>query len=186
MRPAGKQNVVSHIVAAHELSQRRACWLDCLNLATWQHKSLKRMMLDLCERIIEMAGEHCLHSYWLLHILLRREGRQVNHKTVHWIYREEGLQVRKRKRKRIGPADREPVELPERVNEHWSMDFMSDVLSSGTRFRTLNIVDEFSRECPAIEVDTSLPGTQVIRVLERLNETTGLRPRPSSSTTAPN
>ena len=90
------------------------------------------------------------------------------------------------RRKRIGPADRQPVELPERVNERWSMDFMSDVLSSGTRFRTLNIDDEFSRECPAIEVDTLLPGTQVIRVLERLKEMRGLRPTPSSSTTHPN
>ena len=69
--------------------------------------------------------------------------------------------MRKRKNKRIGPADRQPVELPERVNERWSMDFMSDVLSSGTLFRILNIVADFSRECPAIEVDTSLPGTQV-------------------------
>ena len=102
MRPAGKRNVVSHIVAAHEMSQRRACWLDVLNLSTWQYKPLKRMMLDLCERIIEMAGEHCRYSYWLLHILLRREGRQVNHKTVHRIYREEGLQVRKRKKEAIG------------------------------------------------------------------------------------
>ena len=144
----------------------------------------KRMTLDLRERIIELAGErHRFDSYRRLHILLRREG-WFNHKTVHWIYREEGLQARKRKRKRIGPADRQPIELPERVNERWSMDFMSDVLSSGTRFRTLNIVDEFSRECPAIEVDTSLPGTQVVRVLERLNRE-GC-PRPSSSTTDPN
>ncbi len=57
MRPAGKRNVVSHIVAAHELSQRRACWLDVLNLSTWQYKPLKRMMLDLRERIIEMVSE---------------------------------------------------------------------------------------------------------------------------------
>ena len=142
-------------------------------------------MLDLRERIIEMAGECRRFGYRRLHILLRREGWQVNHKTVHRIYREEGLQVRKYKKKRIGPADRQPVELPERVNERWSMDFMSDVLSSGTRFRTLNIVDEFSRECPAIEVDTSLSGTQVVRVLEHLKETRGC-PRTSLSTPDPN
>ena len=82
--------------------------------------------------------------------------------------------MRKRKRKRIGPADRQPVELPERGNERWSVDFMSDVLSSGTRFRTLNIVDDFSRECPAIKVDMSLPGRRVVGVLERLKETRGL------------
>ena len=102
VRPAGKQNVLSHMVALHELSQLRACWLAGLNLATWQYKPLKRMMLDLRERIIEMAGERRRFDYRRLHILLRRESRQVNHKTVHRIYREEGLQVRRRKKKAIG------------------------------------------------------------------------------------
>ena len=102
VRPAGKQNDVSHMVAAHELSQRRACWLAGLNLSTWQYKSLKRMMLDLRERIIEIAGKRRRFGYRRLHILLRREGRQVNHKTVHRIYHEEGLQARKCKNKLIG------------------------------------------------------------------------------------
>jgi putative transposase len=93
---------------------------------------------------------------------------------VHRLYREEGLQVRKRKRKRIARADRRPIETPIQVNERWSMDFMSDVLSNGRRFRTLNIVDDHSRECPAIEVDTSLPGVRVVRVLDRLAEIRGL------------
>ena len=74
------------------------------------------------------------------------------------------------KRERIGLADRQPIELPERINERWSMDFVSDVLSNGRRIRTLNIVDDFSRECPAIEVDTSLTGMRVVRVLERLSQ----------------
>ncbi len=78
----------------------------------------------------------------------------VNHKAVHRIYREEGLKVRRRKRKRIGPADRQPIELPEKINVRWSMDFVSDVLSNGNRIRTLYVVDDFSRECPVIEVDT--------------------------------
>ena len=72
------------------------------------------------------------------------------------------------------PDHREPVELPERVNKRWSMDFISDVLSSGTLFRILNIVADFSRECPANEVDTSLLGTRVVRVMEHLMETRGL------------
>ncbi|MCP4602775.1 MAG: transposase [Proteobacteria bacterium] len=123
------------------------------------------------ERIIELAGERRRFGYRRLHILLRREGLSVNHKAVHRIYREEGLQVRRRKRKRIGPTDRQPIELPGRTNERWSMDFVSDVLSNGRRIRTLNIVDDFSRECPAIEVDTSLTGARVVRVLERLSQT---------------
>ena len=94
---------------------------------------------------------------------------------MHRIYREKGLQVRKCKKKRIGPVDhRQPVELPGWVNKRWSMDFMSDVLSSDTLFRILNIFADFSRECPANEVDTSLLDTRVVRVLKHLKKTRGL------------
>ena len=86
------------------------------------------MTLDLRERIIELAAERHRFDYRRLHIPLRRESCEVNHKTVHRIYHEEGLQARKRKRKRIGPAY-QPIELSGRVNERWSMDFMYDVLS---------------------------------------------------------
>jgi len=166
--------VVSHLVSAHGLSQRRACRLASLNLSTWQYNSSSSPRTGLRDRIIDLAGERRRFGYRRLHILLRREGWNVNHKAVHRIYREEGLQVRKRKKKRIGPVDRQPIPLPERSNTRWSMDFMSDALSNGTRFRTLNIVDDFSRECPAIEVDTSLTGTRVVRVLDRLKEARGL------------
>jgi len=162
------------MIAEHGLSQRRACRLADLNLSTWQYKPIRPDDGGLRERIVALAGERRRFGYRRLYILLRREGWRANHKVVHRIYREEGLQVRKRKRKRIGPADRQPIALPGRVNERWSMDFVSDGLSSGTRFRALNIVDDFSRECPAIEVDTSLPGARVVRVLERLSETRGL------------
>lgn len=174
VRPAVKRNAVSLMVSEHGLSQRRACRLAGLNLSTWQYKATKHPVADLRDRIIELAGERRRFGYRRLHILLRREGLIVNHKAVHRIYREEGLQVRKRKRKRIGAVDRQPIMLPEGINERWSMDFVSDGLSNGRRFRTLNIVDDFSRECPVIEVDTSLPGTRVVRVLERLSETRGL------------
>jgi putative transposase len=162
------------MVSAHGLSQRRACRLAGLNLSTWQYAPIRRAVTGLRRRIIELTAERRRFGYRRLHVLLRREGWDVNHKAVHQIYREEGLQVRRRKRKRIGPADWQPIMAPQRVNERWSMDFVSDGLSSGRRFRTLNIVDDFSRECPVIEVDTSLPGTRVVRVLERLSETRGL------------
>jgi transposase InsO family protein len=93
---------------------------------------------------------------------------------VHRIYVEEGLQVRRRKRKRLARALRQAMLVPQAPNQRWSMDFQHDLLATGQRVRTLNIVDDFSRECPAIEVDTSLPGVRVVRVLERLAETRGL------------
>ena len=93
---------------------------------------------------------------------------------MHRIYVEEGLQVRTRKRKRLARVERQPMLVPQAPNQRWSMDFQHDLLATGQRLRTLNIVDDFSRECPAIEVDTSLPGARVVRVLERLAETRGL------------
>ena len=174
MRPAGKRAVVTHLVEAHGLSERRACRLAELNLSTWQYAPRRQEPSELRERLHELAGERRRFGYRRLHVLLRREGWQVNHKAVHRIYVEEGLQVRKRKRKRIARAERQPMLLPEAANERWSMDFQHDMLATGQRFRTLNIVDDFSRECPAIEVDTSLPGTRVVRVLDRLAETRGL------------
>jgi putative transposase len=174
VRPAGKRAVVSHLVAAHGLSERRACRLAELNLSTWQYRGRRKERPGLRERIRELAGLRRRFGYRRIYALLRREGWRVNHKAVHRIYVEEGLQVRKRKRKRISQGERRPMLIPEAANDRWSMDFQHDVLATGQRFRTLNIVDDFSRECPAIEVDTSLPGVRVVRVLERLGESRGL------------
>lgn len=98
----------------------------------------------------------------------------MNHKKVYRIYREENLSVRRTKRKRIKSAQRENVLTPIFPNEQWAMDFMSDSLACGRKIRTLNVVDLFTRECLAIEVDTSLSGLRVTRVLERLLESKGV------------
>ena len=174
VRPAGKRKVVSHLIEAHVFSERRACRLADLNLSTWQYKCRGTERRGLRARIRELAHERRRFGYRRIHALLRREGWGVNHKAVHRIYVEESLQVRKRKRKRISQGERQPLALPRAPGERWSMDFQHDMLASGRRFRTLNIVDDFSRECPAIEVDNSLPGARVVRVLDRLAETCGL------------
>ncbi len=98
----------------------------------------------------------------------------MNHKRVYRLYREEGLTLRRRKRKRIGAAERQPLPVPTRPNERWSLDFVGDAQNDGRRFRSLNIVDDYNRRCLAAEVDTSLPGGRVVRVLERLRELQGL------------
>lgn len=125
-------------------------------------------------RLRALAAERRRFGYRRLEVLLRREGWQVNHKRVYRLYRAEGLTVRRRKRKRIGAAERQPLVLPTRANERWSMDFVSDALSDGRKFRSLNIVDDYNRRCLAVEVDTSLPGGRVVRVLERLRGVEGL------------
>lgn len=106
--------------------------------------------------------------------MLKREGLVVNHKRTERIYRDEKLSLRLKKRKRRPAAARMVLPQPERPNQRWSMDFVHDALWSGRKFRALTIVDDYTRESPAIEVDTSIGGRRVCRVLDRLAESRGL------------
>jgi putative transposase len=146
-----------------------------LSTATWRYQrrtsATNRAVL---ERLQAHAAVRARFGYRRLHILLEREGLVVNHKRVHRIYRAAGLQVRRRHRKRLTRAERVPLPIPSQGMERWSMDFPVDTLADGRGFRTLNIVDDFTRECVAIEVDRSLPGLRVARVLDRLHATIGL------------
>ena len=138
------------------------------------YQSCKRDRGELRVRLRDLAAVRVRYGYRRLHVLLRREGWKANHKLVYRIYKEEGLEVRtKTRRKRISalrvvlPAARMP-------KERWSMDFVSDSLHDGRRFRVLTLVDHFTRESPAIEVGNSIPGKRVVAVLERLARTHGL------------
>jgi putative transposase len=122
---------------------------------------------ELKELLLQLAVERPRYGYRRLHVLVRREGLEVNHKRVYRLYRAEGLAVRRRRRRRL-VRGRVPLPSPAGPNERWSLDFMSDQLADGRVFRTLNVVDDFTRECWAIEVDTSLSGLRVVRTLERL------------------
>ena len=129
----------------------------------------------LMTRLPELAARKPRYGYRRLHLMVVREGHEVNHKRVYRVYTKLGLAVRRKKRKRVAQANRRPKVVPTQANEQWSMDFMSDVLASGRRFRTLNIVDDATRECLAIEVDTSLSGIRVGRVLSEIGH---IRPLP--------
>ena len=156
------------------LSERRACGLVGMGRSSYRYDRQGQDDTEWRGRLRALAVERRRFGYRRLRVLLRREGWAVNHKRVYRLYREEGLGVRRQKRKRIGAAERQPLAIPARPNERWSMDFISDALSEGRKFRSLNIVDEFNRECLAAEVDTSLPSARVVRVLERLRELRGL------------
>ena len=120
-----------------------------------------------------LAARVTRYGYRRLHVVMVRQGWKVNHKRFLRLYRREGLQVRRRAHKRRAVA-RVPLLAAVRINQRWSMDFMRDSLADGRKFRVLNIVDDFSRENPAIEVDSSLPGRRVVRTLEWLRELRGL------------
>ena len=168
-----RRQVVTTLLAAYPVSQRRACRLLSLARSRWQYHSRRPPRTLLRERLRALAAERPRWGYLRLHVLLRREGHQVNHKLVYRLYREEGLLVRRRRRKRVA-APRVPLPSPSHPNERWGMDFIMDALVEGRRFRCLTMVDEYTRECPVIEVDTSLPSQRVIRALDRLAEVRGL------------
>jgi len=155
------------------VSQRRACRLVSQWRSVERYRSCRPELAGLRERMRALAEQRPRFGYRRLHVLLRREGFAVNRKRVHRIYRLEGLAVRRRRRKRVA-VPRRPMPTPHQVNERWSMDFVHDALSDGRTFRCLTVVDDHSRESLAIEVDSSLPGRRVIRVLEQLAECRGL------------
>lgn len=127
----------------------------------------------LRDRLKELSSERRRFGYRRLHILLQREGWHVNWKKLYRIYREEGLTVRKRGSRKRAVGTRAPMAIPQGPNQRWSLDFVSDSLSCGRRFRILNIIDDFSRECLAAVVDTSISGERVGRELDRIAEMRG-------------
>ena len=154
-------------------SQRRACGLVGINPRVYRRKSVRSDDADLRQRLRELSSERRRFGYRRLHILLRREGWDVNWKKLYRIYKEERLTVRKRGGRKRALGTRAPMAIPQGVNQRWSLDFVSDALSCGRRFRVLCVIDDFSRECLATVVDTSLSGVRVARELDRIAETRG-------------
>src|SRR5271167_3300256 len=181
--PQTRREAVLVMQVEVELSQRRACGLMDLYRATCRYHKHRSEDQSLRVRLRELAEARRRFGCRRLQILLEREGWQVNHKRVYRLYVEEKLSLR-RKRGRKRSTVRQPPPAAVAANQVWSVDFMSDTLSSGRRFRTLNIVDDYTRECLAIEVDTSLGGVRVVRVLEELKRRRGL-PRQIRSDNGP-
>ena len=152
----------------HGASVRRACRVVKLSESTYRYRPSRQEPEGLRSRLLELAAERPRFGYRRLHVLLVREGFRINHKRIQRMYREEKLAVRRKRRKRVAQTARQPRVVPEGPNERWSMDFMADSLATGRGFRTFNVVDDFSRECVAIEVDTSLSGERVARVLDQV------------------
>ena len=138
------------------VSERRACRVIGCDRKTSRYKSRAKDQTALRMRLRELASVRMRYGYRRLHILLRREGWRVNHKRVYRLYRLEGLCVRPKVRKKRASALRPLLPAAQAPNEQWSMDFMSDSLANGQRFRLLTLVDNMSRADPAIEVDRSL------------------------------
>ena len=176
--PVARREAMSLFRDQHGLSERGACQLASYSRSSYRRRSLRAEADEpLRERLLELASQRPSFGYRRLHILLRREGWQINRKRVQRVYRELGLAVRRKKRKRVAQANRLPRVVPMVADLQWSMDFMRDTLASGRVFRTLNVVDDATRECLAIEVDTSLCGSRTARVLDAIAAERGAYPQ---------
>ncbi len=173
MKPAQKRAVVRYFRVGFRVSERRACRLVGVARSSYRYRSQAADQTALRLRLRDLATTRVRYGYRRLHVLLRREGWRVNHKRVYRLYREEGLGIRVKRRKKLASAARMLPPPAYRPQERWSMDFLSDSLADGRRFRVLTIVDTVSRVSPAIEVGVSLTGERVVAVLERLKGTMG-------------
>lgn len=172
--PAAKRAVISYAVKEYNLSERRACRTMKVPRSTIRYSSQKPDDKLLRDKLKDLASKRRRFGSPRLITMLRREGFKDNHKKIERIYAEEGLQVRKRKTRRQIAAPRIVMPKPNKPNVRWSMDFVSDALFDGRRIRCLTVVDDFSRECPVIFVERSIPGHKVAQVLDGLGGSRGL------------
>ncbi|MFG1379137.1 IS3 family transposase [Xanthobacter autotrophicus ATCC 700551] len=166
--PAAERKAVAHLMGKHGMSERRACKATGFCRMTMRYQAKRGDDGALRERMKAIAHERRRFGYRRLHVLLRREGFTVNHKRLFRLYREERLKVRHRGGRKRAIGTRAPMTIPMRPNERWSLDFVSDQLTCGRRFRILTVVDDCTRECLTLLADTSLSGVRVARELDRL------------------
>jgi putative transposase len=145
-----------------------------LQRSTFYYQSRAKDATALTLRLVELARTRVRYGCRRLYEILRREGWRVNHKRIHRLYVMMGLQLYIRRNVKRASHTRVPIARPETRNEHWSMDFMADMLDNGRRFRILTIVDNFTKECPALLADYSLNSQKAIECLEELKITRGL------------
>jgi putative transposase len=175
--PVARREAVAHLCRTLEVSQRRACRAIVAERSSVRYRSLRADDGALRARLRELAAIRRRFGYRRLHVLLCREGIVMNHKKLRRLYREERLQVRRRGGRKRALGTRAPMTMPLGPNQRWSLDFVSDTLTDGRRFRMLAVVDDFTRECLCLVADTSLSGARVARELDAV---IAIRGRPAS------
>ena len=156
-----------------DYSQRKACELVGIAPRVYRYQSRRSDDAQLRKRLVELSSERRRFGYRRLHLLLKREGWELNWKKLYRLYKEEKLTVRKRGGRKRALGTRAPMAIPQGCNQRWSLDFVSDTLVNCRRFRILCVIDDFSRECLATVVDSSLSGVRVARELDLIAERRG-------------
>lgn len=162
------------MIKEHGLSSRQACKALSLPRSTFSYKPIIKDDSEIIDQLRDLVDKHPAIGFWQSFHRIRRKGFVWNHKRVYRVYTELKLNIRRRYRRRLPARVKQALFKPETINQVWSIDFMSDSLWDGRRYRLLNVIDDFNREVLAIEADTCLPTPRLIRVLEYLQEFRGL------------
>lgn len=157
---------VGQLREEYAFSERRASLLMTIPVSSYRYRSKCRDE-ELRTRLVELARERPRFGYRRLHVLLRRRGEVVNHKRVHRVYREAGLSIRRKKRRQSARMGR-PLQICTGANQEWALDFVHDAVACGRAIRVLSVVDAYTRECLALEADTSFASRRVTRVLDEI------------------
>jgi putative transposase len=160
---------VDHLRASFPgMSESHACELAAIAVSSYRYKRRKPDSdAELGERLTQLARQHPRYGYRRWCVLVRRGGERANHKRVHRLYKAAGLSLRRKKRKHL-MRQKAVFAAVQRSNEEWALDFAADALASQRHLRILSVVDVFTRECLALETDSSLGSMRVIRVLEQV------------------
>ena len=156
------------------LSERRALAIVAMSASALRYQPAVDHNATLRAEISRIAHRYRRYGAPMIHLKLRQAGWPVNHKRVARLYAEQGLQIRRRKRKKVPIADRQPLARPERANEVWSIDFVFDRIADGRPIKCLAIVDDATHECVALEPAFAMGGQQLTRVLDQLAMSRGL------------
>lgn len=165
--------MVDYAVSSLSLSTRSACRLLNFSRTAYKYQPDTEKDVPVIMALQMLAEKHPAYGFGLMFDTLRREGKPWNHKRVHRIYKALKLHLKRKGKRRLPSRNPEPLTVPGSLNQTWSIDFMSDALLCGRRFRTFNVVEDFNREALAIEIDLNLPARRVIRVLEQIGELRG-------------
>ena len=156
------------------MSERQACRTVQLSRCVYRYQEKRSTDDPIAHVLRQLADKQPRWGCDKMTDYLRNEGHAWNHKRIRRVYRTLSLHLKRKPKKRLPARTAQPLAVPEQQNQTWSLDFMSDALYEGTRFRTFNVIDDFNREVLAVEIDTSITGHRLIRVFERLQASRGL------------
>ena len=166
--PADKREAVDFLIKEQQCSSSKACRIVGLPRSSYQYQKKPKEDSEIQDALTEVVGKHPTIGFWQCYHRFRNRGKGWNHKRVRRIYRQMKVNVRRRAKRRLPAREKQPLVIPNSPNQTWSIDFMSDALVDGRKFRLFNVLDDYNRESLAIEVDTSIPSLRVQRVLSRI------------------